>query len=421
PAGTKYVAFRHYNCSDLNYILLDDIQFTMGGSPTPTDYTYTVYRDGTKIKEGLTETTFEEDGVATGNHEYCVEVKYTAGVSPKVCVNVTINPTQFNPVKNLKAQPDGGDVVLKWEAPSGKRGELLNEDFEGDAIPTGWTALDADGDGNNWDITLNEFTRGERHVLSPLRASNVAISYSSLLQGQEYLPLTPNNFLITPKVEGAKKITYKVGSPGLPQWSHDHYALCISKSGTAAADFEVIFEETMTYTQGGANLTREKDLPAGTKYVAFRHYNCTDVLGIMIDDVVITGEGEGPSYTYTVYRDGTKIQEGLTETTYRDAGMSAQSHEYCVEVKYAAGVSPKVCVDYIPDGVADVTAQKPYTLTVVGKTITVTCQGEAMIYDMNGRRLAAGRNTVVYTAQGGYYAVMVVVDGKSYVEKLAIK
>ncbi|PDP60223.1 hypothetical protein CLI83_10755, partial [Porphyromonas gingivalis] len=65
PAGTKYVAFRHYNCSDLNYILLDDIQFTMGGSPTPTDYTYTVYRDGTKIKEGLTETTFEEDGVAT--------------------------------------------------------------------------------------------------------------------------------------------------------------------------------------------------------------------------------------------------------------------------------------------------------------------------------------------------------------------
>ncbi|MCE8194355.1 hemagglutinin, partial [Porphyromonas gingivalis] len=121
------------------------------------------------------------------------------------------------------------------------------------------------------------------------------------------------------------------------------------------------------------------------------------------------------------YRDGTKIKEGLTETTYRDAGMSAQSHEYCVEVKYAAGVSPKVCVDYIPDGVADVTAQKPYTLTVVGKTITVTCQGEAMIYDMNGRRLAAGRNTVVYTAQGGYYAVMVVVDGKSYVEKLAVK
>ncbi|MCT9925450.1 hypothetical protein N7272_14940, partial [Enterococcus faecalis] len=86
-------------------------------------------------------------------------------------------------------------------------------------------------------------------------------------------------------------------------------------------------------------------------------------------DVVITGEGEGPSYTYTVYRDGTKIQEGLTETIFRDAGMSAQSHEYCVEVKYADGVSPKVCVEYIPDGVADVTAQKPYTLTVVGKTI----------------------------------------------------
>ncbi|WP_369794182.1 hypothetical protein, partial [Porphyromonas sp. COT-052 OH4946] len=38
----------------------------------------------------------------------------------------------------------------------------------------------------------------------------------------------------------------------------------------------------MVYSQGGANFTREKDLPDGTKYVAFRHYNCTDVLAIVI-------------------------------------------------------------------------------------------------------------------------------------------
>ncbi|WP_316931803.1 choice-of-anchor J domain-containing protein, partial [Porphyromonas gulae] len=262
PAGTKYVAFRHFNCTDFFWINVDDI-----------------------------------------------EIKANA-----------------------------------------KRSELLNENFEGDDIPAGWTALDADGDGNNWGVQLNQFTRGEREALAPLRASNVAISYSSLNQGGGYLPLTPNNFLITPKVEGAKKISYKVGSPGNQSWSHDHYALCISKTGTAASDFEIIFEETMVYSQGGANFTREKDLPDGTKYVAFRHYNCTDVLAIVIDDVVITGDGgSSADYTYTVYRDGTKIKEGLTATTFEEEGVAAGNHEYCVEVKYQAGVSPKECVDVTVD------------------------------------------------------------------------
>ncbi|WP_039430082.1 choice-of-anchor J domain-containing protein, partial [Porphyromonas sp. COT-052 OH4946] len=56
-------------------------------------------------------------------------------------------------------------------------------------------------------------------------------------------------------------------------------------------------------------------LPAGTKYVAFRHFNCTDFFWINLDDVVITGDGgSSADYTYTVYRDGTKIKEGLTAT-----------------------------------------------------------------------------------------------------------
>ncbi|KGN85939.1 choice-of-anchor J domain-containing protein, partial [Porphyromonas gulae] len=171
---------------------------------------------------------------------------------------------------------DIDEVEIKANA---KRAELLNEDFEEGSIPAGWTVLDADSDGNNWGVELNQFTGRDREALAPLRASNVAISYSSLPQpGGGYVALTPDNYLITPKVEGAQKISYKVGSKGNQDWSHDHYALCISKTGTAASDFEIIFEETMVYSQGGANFTREKDLPDGTKYVAFRHYNCTDVL-----------------------------------------------------------------------------------------------------------------------------------------------
>ncbi|WP_039420601.1 choice-of-anchor J domain-containing protein, partial [Porphyromonas gulae] len=123
PAGTKYVAFRHFNCTDFFWIFfwinLDDVVIT-GEGGTSVDYTYTVYRDGTKIKEGLTATTFEEEGVAPGNHEYCVEVKYTAGVSPKECKDVTVPGSgELAPVQNLTGSAAGQKVTLKWDAPNG--------------------------------------------------------------------------------------------------------------------------------------------------------------------------------------------------------------------------------------------------------------------------------------------------------------
>ncbi|GAA5582662.1 lys-gingipain HG66 [Porphyromonas gingivalis] len=393
----------------------------MGGSPTPTDYTYTVYRDGTKIKEGLTETTFEEDGVATGNHEYCVEVKYTAGVSPKKCVNVTVNSTQFNPVKNLKAQPDGGDVVLKWEAPSAKKTEGSREvkrigdglfvtiepanDVRANEAKVVLAADNVWGDNTGYQFLLDADHNTFGSVI-PATGPLFTGTASSNLYSANFEYLIPAN--ADPVVTTQNIIVTGQGEVVIPGGVYDY---CITNPEPASGKMWIAGD-------GGNQPARYDDFT----FEAGKKYTFTMRRAGMGDGTDMEVEDDSPaSYTYTVYRDGTKIKEGLTETTYRDAGMSAQSHEYCVEVKYAAGVSPKVCVDYIPDGVADVTAQKPYTLTVVGKTITVTCQGEAMIYDMNGRRLAAGRNTVVYTAQGGYYAVMVVVDGKSYVEKLAVK
>ncbi|MDH7903273.1 hemagglutinin A [Porphyromonas gingivalis] len=429
PAGTKYVAFRHYNCSDLNYILLDDIQFTMGGSPTPTDYTYTVYRDGTKIKEGLTETTFEEDGVATGNHEYCVEVKYTAGVSPKECVNVTINPTQFNPVQNLTAEqaPNSMDAILKWNAPASKRAEVLNEDFE-NGIPSSWKTIDADGDGNNWTTTPPPGG-------SSFAGHNSAICVSSASYINFEGPQNPDNYLVTPELSlpNGGTLTFWVCAQDA-NYASEHYAVYASSTGNDASNFanalleEVLTAKTVVTAPEAIRGTRVQgtwyqktvQLPAGTKYVAFRHFGCTDFFWINLDDVVITS-GNAPSYTYTIYRNNTQIASGVTETTYRDPDLATGFYTYGVKVVYPNGESAIETATLNITSLADVTAQKPYTLTVVGKTITVTCQGEAMIYDMNGRRLAAGRNTVVYTARGGYYAVMVVVDGKSYVEKLAVK
>ena len=62
-------------------------------------------------------------------------------------------------------------------------------------LPTGWTKIDADNDGNNWFI----FGRN-----SGFGGGNCATS-ASWSAGRA---LTPDNYLITPKVEGARCVEF---------------------------------------------------------------------------------------------------------------------------------------------------------------------------------------------------------------------
>ncbi|KGN85740.1 rhamnogalacturonan endolyase family protein [Porphyromonas gulae] len=136
-------------------------------------------------------------------------------------------------------------------------------------------------------------------------------------------------------------------------------------------EYIVAFEETLTGTrEQGKFYERMANLPSNTQRVAFRHYQSTDQNFIHIDEILFIGNAthhnpvmnlqasvaanatdvllqwKAPSsdatdYTYTVYRDGAKIAEKITTTAYTDADMANKPHEYCVEVQYATGVSPK--------------------------------------------------------------------------------
>lgn len=127
------------------------------------------------------------------------------------------------------------------------------------------------------------------------------------------------------------------------------------------------------------------------------------------------------TYTYTVYRNGEQIASGLSSTTYRDKDLSIGSYTFGVKVVYPDGESPIVTTDLIITGLADITAEKPYTMTVNGNTIAVNCQGEVSFFDIKGRRLKVENGMTAYTAQTGFYAVRIVVDGQVYVEKVLIK
>ena len=152
-------------------------------------------------------------------------------------------------------------------------------------LPTGWTKIDADNDGNNW------FIYGKN---SGFGGGNCATS-ASWSAGRA---LTPDNYLITPKVEGARCVEFyaNVQDATSPGALGDHFAVCASSTGTAASDFTVIFQDTPAATppsfmkiQRAPGTWRKYvvNLPVGTKYVAFRHYNCTNFFRVNIDDVTI--------------------------------------------------------------------------------------------------------------------------------------
>ena len=164
---------------------------------------------------------------------------------------------------------------------------LFEDDFENGI--GNWTRIDADGDDEQWDAILAPITPA-------LSGANVAASFS-----WDWYSFDPDNWLISPLVEGATSIHYYMSTNTV---FTDHYGVFASSTGTNIADFSLVFDETpffaknggKAYTEGGRDdrpqsewLERTVELPAGTKYVAFRHYNSANLSNILLEDVTIYG------------------------------------------------------------------------------------------------------------------------------------
>ena len=175
---------------------------------------------------------------------------------------------------------------------------LLQEGFEGEDIPTGWTTLDQDGDGATWYVLNNSQSTsggfnvhsGEGHVTSASWAS---------------VALTPDNWLITPSITlpaGASTLSFWVAGQDA-DWAAEHYGVFISTTGTSANDFTELMNSTCdaTMTQHAVNLS---SYAGQTVYIAFRHWNITDMFRINLDDVEIyggTGVANVENTTFTIF------------------------------------------------------------------------------------------------------------------------
>ena len=156
-----------------------------------------------------------------------------------------------------------------------KAPETEHGDYTFDDGVEGWTVIDADGDGYAW-----YQVKGVGHVS---RGFMTSASYN---KGA----LTPDNFLVSPKVKLGGKMTFYAKAQD-QEYFPEVFNVAVSTAGnTAAADFTNVWttDETM---KAGDWYKYEVDLSAyaGKEgYVAIRHYHCTDLFRLNVDDVTIS-------------------------------------------------------------------------------------------------------------------------------------
>jgi len=168
---------------------------------------------------------------------------------------------------------DSPETFIEWNTE-------LNYDFE-TGIPEGWTILDADGDSFNW---------GVENLESSAHGGTYAFCSASYMNDKNKGPLTPDNFLITQQANVAADATVKFWVSALDAaYPAEHYGVGISTTGTAAADFTMLYEETMV---DDVWYERTVNIPPSyigkNVYLAFRHFNCTDMFWLNLDDVTLT-------------------------------------------------------------------------------------------------------------------------------------
>lgn len=173
--------------------------------------------------------------------------------------------------------------VLSFAVNSQAQTTVFKEDFEDEASVAQWKLYDRDGDGENWEILnaeLNEL---------PNFSGNLAVSFSWYLD-----TFTPDNVLesrsITLPDSNVLSLTFKAAA-GDEDVFQEHYAVYVipavsTFTGTETPVFEETFDAGYLDVAKVINIDISAFKGQDVKLI-FRHYDCTDIFYIGIDDIEI--------------------------------------------------------------------------------------------------------------------------------------
>ena len=189
----------------------------------------------------------------------------------------------------------------------------MTYDFENGTMQ-GWTSVDADGDGYGW-LMGSEVMTGQPGNGG---STDFVLSQSYYMGTVLY----PDNYLVSPQVQLGGIVRFYACAQDA-SYAAEHFGLAVSTTNTNPSSFTMVQEWTMTAKGGelngkpakGSRSGREQgnwyeytvDLSAysGMGYVAIRHFNCSDMFYLNVDDITIGEPGKGlpaPDRAFSHYR-----------------------------------------------------------------------------------------------------------------------
>ena len=155
------------------------------------------------------------------------------------------------------------------------------EDFEGETLPTGWTTIDANEDGNTWSIGHSTTHSG----------NNGAYNLSYIYSSDNSINTTPNDWLVSPQLD--LQGTLRVWLSGYARSSSnysEHFEILISTTGNSVSDFTTTLVAETTTGDTYVEYTADLSSYAGQQgYIAIHHFNCTDQYYLYVDDFGLYG------------------------------------------------------------------------------------------------------------------------------------
>ena len=176
-------------------------------------------------------------------------------------------------------------------------GSTFSVDFENSQIPAGWTTIDGGSPaGYGWQLISTKIGTGYGH-----NGSNDGMLSQSY--DNNYGVVYPDNYLVTPQVTLAAGSTFSFWACAQDgSYAAEHFGVFVSDNGTS--NWTMVAEWTMTAKGEGVDVigrdgrqTRQGnwyqktvDLSsfAGDKYIAIRHFNCSDMFYLDVDDIELT-------------------------------------------------------------------------------------------------------------------------------------
>ena len=212
----------------------------------------------------LTGSSSNSNLVSEGGFQY-------SGSGEERTVIITPNPNQFGSTEVtifVDDQYNGPPVP----------GDTIANGFETGELLPGWSAVDEDGDGNNWYVyqAASNAHTGDYSMFSESYINDVGA-------------LTPNNWLMTPSIfiGNAMELRYWVAAQD-PAWASEHYSVKVSTSGTGISDFTTtLYTETLSDGDWHEVVLDLSSFSGDNIHVAWQHHEVTDMYLMKLDDISV--------------------------------------------------------------------------------------------------------------------------------------